>query len=163
MEALLESSGAEPAAPPAPNQFLTFTSGHREYAIDVMAVREIRSWSPACRLPDEPHGARGVLDIRGSVVEIYDLSALLGGSATEAAPGSVVLVVSLDTGHVGLIVDTVSDIIFATEDDFLPSPTVARNPETARMSGIVRQNERLLAILDLQRLFPKPAERWVVD
>jgi len=143
--------------PPA-NQFVTFSAGDKAYGVDIMAVREIRSWSPTTQLPDGPFGARGVLDIRGSVVEVYDLSAILGGPSTEGKPGQVVLVVSMEETNVGILVDSVSDIIFAEEPDFRTAPAAGRDRDNAKVSGLVRQGERLIAILNLRNLFPQ-AER----
>jgi purine-binding chemotaxis protein CheW len=163
-------SDTEPMAPPQgatdlppANQFVTFSAGGKAYGIDVMAVREIRSWSPITELPGGPFGARGVLDIRGSVVEVYDLSAILGGPSTEARPGHVVLVVLMGETNVGILVDSVSDIIFAEEADFRLPPIAGRDRETAKVSGLVRQDDRLIAILNLKALFPAPASSWFID
>jgi purine-binding chemotaxis protein CheW len=139
---------------PRANQFVTFNAGSRAYGVDVMAVREIRSWSPITELPDGPFGARGVLDIRGSVVEVFDLSAILGGPATEGRPGQVVLVVSIGEANFGILVDSVSDIIFAGENDFRVAPSAGRDRRNAKISGLVRQDERLIAILNLAALLP---------
>ena len=159
-------SEAEPMAPrpgsidlPPTNQFVTFSAGDKAYGVDIMAVREIRSWSPTTELPDGPFGARGVLDIRGSVVEVYDLSAILGGPSTDARPGHVVLVVSLYDLNVGILVDSVSDIIFAEPGDFRKAPS-AGDP-AAKVSGLVRQQDRLIAILNLEALFPKSQATWL--
>ena len=146
--------GAIPEAPRA-NQFVTFSAGSNAYGVDIMAVREIRSWSPTTQLPDGPFGARGVLDIRGSVVEVYDLSAILGGPSTDARPGHVVLVVSMGSTNVGVLVDSVSDIIFAEEADFRAAPSSGQDRGAAKVSGLVRQDDRLIAILNLEALFPK--------
>jgi len=156
------SPGAAIESSPA-NQFVTFSAGDKAYGVDVMAVREIRSWSPTVELPDAPFGARGVLDIRGSVVEVYDLSAILGGPMSDAKPGHVVLVVSMGKTNVGILVDSVSDIIFAEEADFRPAPGSGRDRSNAKVSGLVRQDDRLIAILNLQTLFPSSDETWVLE
>ena len=134
------------------NQFVTFTAGENAYGIDIMAVREIRSWMPMTELPGQPFGACGVLDIRGSVVEVYDLSTLLGGRGTDPQRGHVVLVVALGDTNVGILVDSVSDIIFAKPDDFRDAPPSGR--DDGKVSGLVKQEERLVAILNLDTLFP---------
>lgn len=146
---------------PTPNQFVTFSVGNKAYGVDIMAVREIRSWSPTTETPDGPFGARGVFDIRGSVVEVYDLSTLLGGPSTEAVPGHVVLVVSMGKTNVGILVDSVSDIIFADEADFRSAPANGRDHYKAKVSGFVRQDERLISILDLEGLFPHRELVWL--
>lgn len=142
-------------------QFVTFSAGEKGYGVDVMAVREIRSWSPTVELPDSAFAARGVLDIRGSVVEVYDLSALLGGSITQPKTGHVVLVVAIQETNVGILVDSVSDIIFAEPADFRKAPPDGNRQ--AKISGLVRHEERLIAILNLDVLFPKSDGFWIVD
>lgn len=148
---------------PTPNQFVTFNVGNKDYGVDVMAVREIRSWSPTVELPDSPRGARGVLDIRGNIVEVYDLSTLLGGPPCDARPGHVVLVVSMGETNVGILVDSVSDIIFANETDLRQAPAAAREGASAKVTGLVRQDEGLTAILNLDALFPMASNTWLVD
>lgn len=138
-----------------PNQFVTFTCGDRAFGIDIMSVREIRSWSPTTELPSQPFGAKGVLDIRGSIVQVYDLEAMLGGmGGSGGKSGQVVLVVSLQNQDVGLMVDTVSDIIFAQPEDLRPVPASKSGHNPGQVSGLVKNEDRLIAILDLSALFP---------
>ena len=148
----LESTSASANEGSATNQFVTFTCGNRAFGIEIMSVREIRSWSPTTLLPGQPFGAQGVLDIRGNVVEVYDLAALLGsGGFDDGHSGKVVLVVALAQAEVGIIVDSVSDIIFAQESDMRPAPSQARDGAVA---GLVKSDDRLIAILSLPGLFP---------
>jgi purine-binding chemotaxis protein CheW len=121
-----------------------------------MQVREIRSRTPTTPLPDGGFGSCGVLDIRGSVVEVFDLAALLGGMSGDGGPGSVVLVVSLNGKNYGLQVDSVSDIIFASDDDFRPSPRGG-----GKVPNLVKQRDNLIGILDLDVLFPKGDGAWM--
>ena len=142
------------AAPTASaNQFVTFTCGDKSYGIDIMAVREIRSGSATTELPNQPYGAKGVLDIRGSIIQVYDLATMLGvgGGFGEAPTSQVVLVVSLPGSDVGLLVDAVSDIIFAEGADCQPVPRGGRGEV---VGGLIRNEDRLIAILNLAALFP---------
>ena len=147
------------SGPRIPNQFVTFTCGPRAFGIDIMAVREIRSWSPVTELPNQPFGAKGVLDIRGSIVQVYDLETMIGGHGGygEEKGGQVVLVVSLRTQDVGLLVDTVSDIIFAQGEDLRPAPKASDRAGSGPVLGLVKNEDRLVAILDLKALFPAEA------
>lgn len=135
---------------PNSQQYVTFACDGRAYGIDIMAVREIRSWTPTTSLPEQPFGALGVLDIRGEVVEVFDLSAMLGGGAIETKAESVVLVVSLGDRDMGILVDSVSDIIDAREKDIRKSPGDDQNK---KVSQLVSHGDELVAILNLQLLF----------
>jgi len=143
-----------PVAVRALDQFVTFTCSDRAFGIDIMSVREIRSWSPTTELPGQPHGAKGVLDIRGSVVQVYDLAVMLGGHGEQSNTGQVVLVVSLAQQDVGLLVDTVSDIIFARQEDLRPVPPSSSGRGNPIVTGMFKHEDRLIAILELGALFP---------
>ena len=104
-------------------------------------------------MPSQPYGASGVLDIRGSIVEIYDLAAMLGAHSAEEEASKVILVVSLGNRDVGVIADTVSDIIFAKQEDLRPSPNGKGRGESS-VSKLVKNGDHLIAVLDLDVLFP---------
>ena len=141
------------------SQFVTFTCSNRSFGVDIMSVREIRSWSPITVLPDRPFAAKGVLDIRGRIVEVYDLPAMLGISPDfgDAQTSQVILVVSLLAQDVGLVVDSVSDIIFAQGDDLRPVPAGNAQQANGAVSALVKNEERLIGILNLGALFPGEA------
>lgn len=161
MAALLVDDGAVTDRVDGPgraaSQFVTFVCADRALGLDIMSVREIRSWSPTTLLPDQAPAARGVLDIRGSIVPVYDLAMMLGVEAGGGGvrSGQVVLVVSLASHDIGIVVDSVSDIIFSGPEDLRPVPTDQRGSQQAsKVSGLVRNEDRLIAILDLGALFP---------
>ena len=135
------------------NQFVTFTCGQRLFGIEIMSVREIRKWSKTTPMPNQPHGACGVLDIRGSIVEIYDLASMLGAHSDQEEAGKVILVVSLGNRDAGVIADTVSDIIFAKPDDLRPPPN-GQGRGDSTVSKLVKSGDQLIAVLDLDVLFP---------
>ena len=137
------------------DQFVTFACNGSQYGVDIMAVREIRSWQPTTVLPGRPDGACGVLDIRGSVVEVFDLSAVMGGRPLEPGPGNVVLVLAIEGRAVGILVDSVSDIIEAMSDQLMPVPDAGRGTGgVSHISSMVHHEDRLVAILTLHESFP---------
>lgn len=97
------------AAPPGErvlDQVVTVTWSARAFCVDIRSVREICSWSPTTELPGQPHGAKGVLDIRASVVQVYDLAVMLGWWGGNSKACQVVLAVSLHRQNVGFLVAT---------------------------------------------------------
>lgn len=147
-----ELSGPTPtaAAVASPNQYVTFSCGSRVLAVDIMAVREIRSWSALTELPDLPHGARGVLDIRGKVVPVFDLAMLIGTPDVEGSP--VIVVVSHGGNDLGIMVSAVSDIIFARPDQIRPAPNVRGRDSS--VATLVKHEDKLVSVLNLDALFP---------
>lgn len=127
------------------SQFVTFTCGSVRYGIDIMSVREIRSWAALAEMPNQPNGGCGVLDIRGEVVQIFDLSAVLGGMSAQANDGHVILIISIEGKNVGILVESVSDIIQVEHKDF-------RTPPASNSSVVVsmaKHDDILVSILDL--------------
>lgn len=156
LEASLASDNASIAADEvkASNQFVTFRVGETAYGIDIMTVREIRSWTPTTQLPGRTSAARGVLDIRGQVIEVYDLAVVLGGAPTEANPEQVIIVVALGDTDVGLLVDAVSDIIFVSQADMLEPPEDGHSAGAAgQIATMVNHDDKLTAILNAGALF----------
>ena len=132
-------------------QYVAFSSGGRSYAVDIMSVNEIRSWSPTTGIPGQHPASIGVMDIRGEVIEVYDLSALLGSDRTVATEGHVVLVLAINATMIGILVDAVSDIMQVGVDKIQPPPGDGTKGGRRVVSGLVKQNDRIVAILDLSR------------
>ncbi len=154
MPALNFIGEAETVRPPetTDQQYIAFRCGDTHYGVPVMAVREIRSWTPTVAIPGRHAAARGVMDIRGTVVEVFDFGALLGGKPVVPSPGSVVLVLSLENKLAGALVDAVSDIIQAGPADLMPTPETGVAPGR-QVKCMVNHEDRLLAILDLAAVF----------
>jgi purine-binding chemotaxis protein CheW len=95
----------------AANQFISFAIGDDQYGVDIMAVREIKGWTQITHLPRQPDYMRGVLNLRGVMVPIIDLRCRFGQGMTEATPLHIVIVVQIDTRHVGMLADRVLDIV----------------------------------------------------
>lgn len=137
----------------APQQYVTFHSAGGQYGAGIMQVQEIRSWQPTAPLPNRSHAARGVLDIRGKVVEVFDLSVMLGAALFTPDKESVILVLSLPTRIVGLLVESVSDIIQVDPGTSMPVPNDSDDPTTAFLGGMVNHEGTLIGLLDLDVLF----------
>ena len=117
-----------------------------------MSVQEIRSWSPTTAIPEQHHASVGVMDIRGEVIQVFDLSALLGVGHTEATEGHVVLVLTVGQAVAGVLVDAVSDIIQVDGGTLQPPPSIGGRGRDGVVTGIVKQGDLLVAILDLSRV-----------
>lgn len=107
-------------------ELLSFRLGEQEYSLDIMSVREIRGWTRATPLPHAPSYMRGVINLRGTVLPVLDLSARLGMEPVRGDGRNVVIVVqsgAQSTGQsVGLLVDAVSDILAIPRSAMQPPP-----------------------------------------
>ena len=138
-------------------QYVTFAVGERSFGIDIMSVREIRQWAPATPLPHQPEWNRGMLNLRGHIVPVHDLRVRLGGELTEATPGHVVVIASIRGQSVGILVDSVSDILTVQAGQIRPLPPNVAEVDDSTISGLVSAGDSMVALLDLNRLFPGPA------
>ncbi|WP_206201968.1 chemotaxis protein CheW [Terasakiella sp. SH-1] len=119
------------------NQYITFTIGEEEYGVDIMAVREIKAWTETTHLPNTPEFMRGVLNLRGLIVPIFDLRCRFGMGLTEATKMHVVVIVQVENRMVGILVDTVSDIISISKNEVQDVPKMDRNIDDEYLSGLV--------------------------
>jgi purine-binding chemotaxis protein CheW len=133
-------------------QLITFTLGNEEYGVDIMAVREIKVWSKTTPLPNTPESVMGVINIRGVILPIFDLRHRFYGVRTDPTSTHVVIVVAVDERTVGILVDTVSDIVS------VKSAEVRAVPETntkgsAYLGGLVTVGDRMVALIKPEKLF----------
>ena len=149
--------GMDPGIAGEATQYVTFAVGDRLFGIDIMSVCEIRQWAPATPLPHQPKWNRGVLNLRGTIVPIHDLRARLDGELTEPTPSHVVVIASIRGQSVGILVDAVSDILTVPAGNIRPLPPNLAEIDNSTISGLVSAGDSMVALLDLNRLFPSAA------
>ncbi len=135
------------------SQYVTFMIDERSYGIEITKVREIKGWSEPTELPSAPHAMRGVLNLRGVIVPIFDLRARFGRGETYASEEHVVIIVALGDRLIGVLVDAVSDILTLEPSDVLPVPEMDAGLDQGFISGLVSRDDRLVALLRLEELF----------
>jgi len=133
-------------------QLITFQLGDQILGVDIMAIREIRAWSPATPLPNVPGYVRGVVNLRGVVLPVLDLRHRMGWGATDPTARHVIIVVRIAEQLQGLIVDSVNDIVTIPIDATQPVPDMGDAPAANFLEGLATIEERLILILSLDRL-----------
>lgn len=133
-------------------QFITFQLGDQVLGVDIMAIREIRAWSPATPLPNVPAHVRGVVNLRGIVLPVLDLRHRLGWGVTDPTGRHVIIVVRIGEQLQGLIVDAVNDIVEVPLETMQPVPDMGDLPAAGFLEGLANIDERLILILALERL-----------
>jgi purine-binding chemotaxis protein CheW len=137
-------------------QFITFQIGEQVLGIDIMAVREIRAWSPTTALPHVANHVRGVVNLRGTVLPVMDLRARLGWGETDPSARHVIMVVRVNEQLQGLIVDAVNDIVTIDEANLQPPPDVSGNRLGEIIRGLASIEDRMVMILALEALSIEP-------
>jgi len=134
-------------------QFVSFTVDDSEYGIDIMAVREIQGWVEVTKLPNTPKHVRGVLNLRGIIVPIFDLRCRFGNGLTEATELHVMIIVAVNDRIMGLLVDAVSDILTVNTEEILPVPEIESRDDQRFLTGLITVQERMVALLEIEKLF----------
>jgi purine-binding chemotaxis protein CheW len=134
-------------------ELIAFTLGDQEFCVEVMSVREIRSWTPATILPHSPAYVRGVINLRGAVLPVMDLSLRLGMAPAEPSQGHVIIVTQIGSQIVGLLVDSVSDILAVPAGDIHSAPDVSKNMDRDLIRGMLPMDDRMICFLHLNALF----------
>lgn len=143
---------AQGADPMSSDEYLTFAIDSQQYGVDILSVREIRAWTEVTNLPNTPDFVRGIINLRGTIVPIYDLRVRFGGGRTTPTRVHVVIVVVAANGTFGLLVDSVSDILSIDHRDLQPVPNTGMADDHQFLSALVAREERMVSILDLDRL-----------
>lgn len=139
---------------PESREIVSFRLSEQDFCIDIMNIREIRGWTQPTPLPHSPDYVRGLINLRGSVLPIVDLSRRLGLPSREGTSRDVIIVVMVDEQLIGLVVDGVSDILTVKQSDFQPTPSVGSETAQGYVQGIMAIEGRMIRLLDLKRVFP---------
>ena len=150
-----DTRSASPAS--LPRQFISFRIDAEQYAIDIMAVREIKGWTATTKLPNQPDYILGVLNLRGAIVPIFDLRRRFGKGLTDATAMHVVMIASVKDRTVGLLADAVCDILTVDAGEIRPVPDLDRSADSEFLSGIIATKDGMVVLLALDALFASPA------
>ncbi len=136
-------------------ELIAFRIGAQEFCVNIMAVREIRGWTPATPLPRSPSFLRGVINLRGAVLPIVDLAARLGFDPTSPTQRHVIIVAQVAHQIIGLLVDAVSDILTVNDDAIQPPPDVASEMVRTFVQGLLAMEGRMVSLISLDHVLPK--------
>lgn len=135
-------------------ELLSFRLGEQEYAVPIMAVREIRGWTRATPMPKSPACLRGVINLRGTVLPVIDLGVRLGMEAVAGDARNVIIVVQYGGQTAGLLVDAVSDILTVAFAAMQPPPAVAGDTAESCIGSLTIVEGRMIRLLDLGAALP---------
>jgi len=140
------------ALAPETAQYLTFLLNEQEYGVELLRIQEIRGYTAITPLPNVPTFVKGMLNLRGTVLPVLDLRSRFGMPEVPYTKFTVIVVANVGTRVVGLIVDSVSDVLTVTKDNIQPAPDFGAAAEANLVSGMIKNAERLAVLLDLDRV-----------
>lgn len=149
--ALAEVDSVE-SARVAPHQYLTFLLDDQEYGIEIQSVQEIRGYTRVTTLPNSPRHLKGLLNVRGTVIPVFDMRVWFGKEAIPCTPLSVIVTVNVGARVVGLLVDGVSDVREVQPGGLVRPPDMGVAVNTSLLTGLAAIDDRLLTVLSLEQV-----------
>ncbi len=135
-------------------QLVSFNLDQEEYGVDVLKVREIIRMPIVTRVPNTPHYVEGVINLRGKVIPIISMRKRFGLMEIDYDKQTRIMVMDVRGELMGFIVDAVSEVIRISGSEIQPSPAaVAGGLDQECIAGVINQTERLLVLLDLEKMF----------
>ncbi|MBI3229005.1 MAG: purine-binding chemotaxis protein CheW [Burkholderiales bacterium] len=138
-------------------QYLTFMLGQELFAIGILAIKEIIQFGQMTTVPLMPSYIRGVINLRGSVVPVIDLSVRLGRGVGSVGKRSCIVVLEVEmedeTMDIGVMVDAVSAVIDIAEDKIEAAPSFGASVRADFIEGIGKVGEQFIVILDVGHTF----------
>ncbi|HOJ13702.1 MAG TPA: chemotaxis protein CheW [Deltaproteobacteria bacterium] len=134
------------------NQFVTFQLGSETYGIPILKLNEIIAYQNCTQIPNVPKFIKGVLNLRGVVVPVFDLRERFGMETKEYDQFTVIMVLDVSGRTMGLVVDAVSDVVTLHDDDIKPRPHFSTGISTEFIKGMGIKDGSFIIILDTDRL-----------
>ena len=134
-------------------QLVIFSLSSEEYGVDIMQVREIVTYREPVTVPNTPAFVEGIINLRGEIIPIVNLKRRFNISGEIIGEQTRIIVMNIDTKKVGFIVDDASEVITIRNEDIEIAPEIVSGVDREYISGIGKVEERILIILDLNKLF----------
>lgn len=136
----------------ADSEMLSFRLGKEEYGISILRVQEIRGYEQPTRMANAPAHLKGVINLRGSIVPIVDMRIKFQLGEPKYDSFTVVIILNIGRHVIGMVVDSVSDVVTLTPEQIRPAPAMGEAAETRHLRGIGTIGERILILLDIDAL-----------
>jgi purine-binding chemotaxis protein CheW len=133
-------------------EYLTFRLGNEEYGIDILKVQEIRGYDAVTAIANAPAFIKGVVNLRGIIVPIVDLRIKFAVGEARYDQFTVVIILNIGKRVVGVVVDSVSDVLTLGSQQVKAAPEFATTLNTEYITGLGTVDQRMLILVDIERL-----------
>jgi purine-binding chemotaxis protein CheW len=147
---------AETSQAAGSREVLSFQLGDEQYGIDILKVQEIRGCDAVTRIANMPEFIRGVIDLRGLIVPIVDMRIKFNLENADYSEFTVVIILSLEERVVGVVVDSVSDVMTLAQGQIKDVPTMGSAVDGNYLSGVGTAGDAMILLLDIERLMGSP-------
>ena len=145
------------------NEVLSFRLGKEEYAISILKVQEIRGYEEPTLLPSAPACIKGIQNLRGSIVPIVDMRILFNLGEPTYDQFTVVIVLNIKNHVIGVVVDSVSDVVTLTDEQMRAAPDMGTTADGDYITGLGTVGERMLIVLDIDKLMSSEQLGLITD
>jgi purine-binding chemotaxis protein CheW len=153
---LQRSAAVSTAPPPQAQQYLTFMLGNESFAIGILAIKEIIEYSHLTQVPMMPAYVRGVINLRGAVVPVADLSVRFGRPPSEVTKRTCIVIVEItldgERQDLGVVVDSVNAVLEIPQSDIEPPPAFGTRIRSDFIEGMGKVNGRFVVLLNVRNL-----------
>lgn len=144
----------------SPREYLSFKLGSEEYGIDILRVQEIRGYEPPTRIANTQHFIKGVVNLRGVIVPIVDMRLRFQLADVQYNSFTVVIILNIGNRTVGMVVDSVSDVLELAPGQIKPAPEFNGAIDAAYITGLgtIKNGdvERMLILMDIEQMMSAP-------
>ncbi len=144
------------------HEFLAFTLGKEEYGIHILKVQELRGYEAPTRIANAPAFIKGVVNLRGIIVPIIDMRIKFNLGTPTYDQFTVVIILNIAGRVMGMVVDSVSDVITLSPEQVKPAPEMGTALNTDHLIGLGTIDERMLILVDIDKLMSS-AELGLMD
>ena len=162
MNTVKEPSNSVDAAVASQSEFLSFTLGQEEYGIDIQKVQELRGYETVTRIANAPEFIKGVINLRGIIVPIVDMRIKFNLGTPVYDQFTVVIILNIAGRVMGMVVDSVSDVIMLTTEQIKPAPEMGAALDADYLIGLGALEQRMLILVDIERLM-SPTETRLIE
>jgi purine-binding chemotaxis protein CheW len=141
-----------PSAALHANEYLAFHLGDEEYGIDIHKVQELRGYDAVTHIANAPDFIKGVVNLRGIIVPIIDMRIKFNLGTPTYDQFTVVIVLNVADRVIGMVVDSVSDVINLDAGQIKPAPEMGSAVHTDYLTGIGTVDQRMMILIDIDRL-----------
>lgn len=133
-------------------KYLTFWLADEQYGVEILRVRELIGMMAVTAVPRTPEFVRGVINLRGRIIPVVDLRAVLGMKPIQENRDTCIIVVEIDGGHTGVVVDRVAEVRMITEECIEDAPSFGSSVDTRHVLGMGKLEEQVTILLDINRV-----------
>lgn len=134
------------------SEYLTFMLGNETYGIDILKVQEIRGYDTVTHIANAPDFMKGVINLRGVIVPIIDMRIKFNLGEPTYHEFTVVIIMNVLDRVIGMVVDSVSDVVTLTPEQIRPAPEMGAALDTHYITGLGTQNDQMLILVDIEKL-----------